>query len=368
MNKEKKFLIVSTVTQKMSDEEAFVSIREVKFLIETYGGTVIDIVIQNREVHDKGMYIGTGKIVEIGELIREKEIDVVVLNSIVIPGQIYEIHKILYGNNKKIQVWDRVDLILKIFASHAHTAEARLQIELAAMRHMGPRIYGMGKEMSQQGGGIGTRGIGETNTELMKRHWRAQMKIVYDKQKKLAKDRERQLERREKIGFKTVSIIGYTNAGKTSLYNVLTLSNKVVNDALFVTLDSTTSKVKLPISKEEILVADTIGFIQNLPPELIDAFKSTLLESIHADLLLHVIDASDEDFERKIKIVDEIIFELEVADKTKILVFNKIDAITKEKEKMLKGKYQMYNPVFLSVKKKEGIHELLTLIEKLLKT
>ena len=157
---------------------------------------------------------------EAKELISRERIDIVVLNGLIKPGQLYEMKMFFMKAKRSIEIWDRVDLILQIFSKHADTAESRLQIELAAMRHMGPRIYGMGMELSRQTGGIGARGIGETNTERMKRHWREQMKQTRDKLEKLARDRERQLERRKRVGLSTVSLVGYTNAGKTSLFNV----------------------------------------------------------------------------------------------------------------------------------------------------
>lgn len=209
---------------------------------------------------------------------------------------------------------------MEIFDKHAQSTEAKLQIELAAMRHMGPLIYGMGMILSRQAGGIGGVGIGETNTELMKRHWKHQMKKVEDKIKKHFEDRERQLQRRARNGAQTVSIIGYTNAGKTSLFNVLTGKKNVVQNALFVTLDSSTGKIFLSKTKKEILISDTIGFIRNLPASLIDAFKSTLMESIHADVLLFIIDVSDEDYEQKIEVVEEVLYELHIQNKKRIHV------------------------------------------------
>jgi GTP-binding protein HflX len=228
---------------------------------------------------------------------------------------------------------------------------------------MGPRIYGMGMELSQQTGGIGTRGIGETNTELMKRHWREQMKRVRDKLGKLANDRKRQLERRKRIGLATVSIIGYTNAGKTSLFNYITKKNKAVDNALFVTLDSAVGKVFLPKTRKEILVSDTIGFIKNLPTELIDAFKSTLLESTNADILLHVIDVTDEDMYSKIAAVEDILFKLDIQNKKRIYIFNKTDAMNGVDKKDLREQYQTFPVQFISVKNGEGINTLLEMIE-----
>jgi GTPase len=360
----KNFLLTSIVPRDLTDEQIVKDMKELKALVDTYEGEVVEFVVQRREVHDKGLYIGKGKIGEIKDMVKKLQIDVVVLNDIVKAGHIYEIKKILEKENRNIEVWDRVDLILEIFAKNAHSAEAKLQIELAFMRHMGPRIYGMGHEMSRQAGGIGGVGIGETNTELMKRHWRHQVKVIKDKIKKHTEDRERQLERRQRNGIRTVSLVGYTNAGKTSLFNLLTKKENIIKNALFVTLDSATGKVFLPNSKKEILLTDTIGFISNLPPTLIDAFKSTLLESIHADLLLIVVDASDEDIRKKIKVVDKILYDLKLENKKRIYVFNKIDSLSEEAREQVIEKYKFLSPYQISVKNNLGIEDLLSLIEK----
>lgn len=363
--KKERFLLISIVPQILTDQEAFYELRELKELVDAYDGEVVDWVLQHREAHDKGNYIGSGKIEEAAEIIKQKAITIVVLNGMVKPGQLFDMQNTFRKSNPAIQVWDRVDLILHIFSRHAKTAEARLQIELASMRHMGPRIFGMGMVMSRQSGGIGGRGVGETNTELMKRHWRSQMKKVHESLEKLATERERQLSRRKKIGLKTVSIIGYTNAGKTTLYNKLTRKAKLTENALFATLDSSVGILSFPNVHKEALITDTIGFIRNLPTELIEAFKSTLMESIHADLLLHVIDISDPDIYGKIAIVNNILSDLNVINKKQLYVFNKIDALPPEVDREIYLKrYERYTPLCISVKENIGITELRHAIEK----
>lgn len=365
MKQNPKFLLVSIVPQQMSEEEAFLNVRELIQLVESYGGSVEDIVLQKRESTDKGMYIGKGKVEEVTELIKEKNIDVVVLNALVVPGQLYELTTIFQEVNLQIEVWDRIDLILKIFSKRAFTAEAKLQIELAAMRHMGPRIFGMGLEMSRQGGGIGTRGVGETNTELMKRHWRDEIKRTKDRLAKVLKVREQQMEKRKEIPLRTVSLVGYTNAGKTSLFNLLAKKKKDARNELFATLESYTGKMYSQQLKEEILISDTIGFIRDLPPELIEAFSSTLLESVHADLLLHIIDASDPDMKRKIEVVEQTIASLNVETKKILYVLNKMDNVT-NKDEVIKNIPENIDYVFISVKEKTGILELQNKISEML--
>jgi GTP-binding protein HflX len=327
---------------------------------------VVDALVQRADFPDRATYIGQGKVPELYTKVKEEEVDVIVINGFAKPGQLFNLQRKLYTANPQIQVWDRVDLILFIFSKHAHTAEAKLQIELARMRHMGPRIYGMGKVLSQQSAGIGTVGIGETNTELMKRHWREQMKKVQDQLQKLSEERQRQLERRIRVGLQTVSIVGYTNAGKTTLFNVLTHKHKKADNILFATLDSAVGKIYLPQSHREILVTDTIGFIKNLPPKLIEAFKSTLMESLHADLLIHVIDASDPDMEYKIFVVERILQELGVQNKERLYVFNKMDAVDGSNKIELASKYHEFSPQFISVKTVEGIDRLRETIDSLI--
>lgn len=348
------------------DENVISNGEELESLISTLGGEIPDRIIQRLDRPDLRTYVGKGKVGEIITKIREVPVDVVVLNAMAKPGQIHNLKTELQKENPQIEVWDRVDLILQIFDKHAATSEARLQIQLARMKYMGPRIYGMGLVMSRQGGGIGTIGVGETNTELMKRHWRNEVKTVNDQLKKLTQERERQLERRREQGFKTVSIVGYTNAGKTSLFNILTGKDKLTEDVLFATLNSSVGKVYLPEIREEILLSDTIGFIRNLPPRLIDAFKSTLLESIHADVILHVIDVSDPEMEFKINIVNQILSDIgKVTDKT-IYIFNKIDKVTDLNKSALAVQFSNHYPLFISTKTGEGVDKIKNVISEAL--
>ncbi len=363
-NSAKRFILLNVVSLFTSHDEAENDLTELKSLVSTFGGATIVHVIQRRMTPDNGTYIGSGKADEVARLVLEDKIDVIVINAIVKPTQLFNLKKKIWDTNPQIEVWDRIDLILNIFEKHAHTAHAKLQINLARMRHMGPRIYGLGRVLSRQGGGIGTRGLGETNIELMKRHWRNEMKKVNDRLHKLSTERMRQLERRKEQGLKTISIVGYTNAGKTSLFNRLTGKLKLSKDVLFATLDTTIGKLYLPTLRKEVLVSDTIGFIQKLPANLVEAFKSTLLESIHADLLIHVIDISDPLMHEKIHVVENILRELGIYEKRRIYVFNKVDIAHHDTFEDLSEVYHEFTPQFVSVKTERGVKELLTGIEQ----
>ena len=341
------------------EEEAAVNIGdEFESLIRTLGGKIVDRIIQKIDRPHYATYIGRGKLDQIIELVKSANVDVVVLDAMVKPGQLHAIQSILSQANPSIEVWDRVDLILRIFEKHAISLESKLQIELARMNYMGPRIYGMGYVLSRQGGGIGVSGIGETNTELMRRHWRDQKKKITDELKKISNSHQQQLDKRKRAGFKTVSIVGYTNAGKSTLFNALSKKTKLEKDALFATLESSVGKMYIPTLFQEILITDTIGFIRNLPPLLISAFKSTLMESINADLILHIIDASDPEMVRKIEIVSEILHDLAVTDGNIVYVFNKIDQSPNINRAEIIKQYQEFSPMFISAREKIGIEEI----------
>ncbi len=351
-------LPIHVINPRADKERSIYVGEELESLIATLGGKVVDRIIQKLDNPNNATYIGKGKVQEVIQKVREEKIDVAVLNTTAKPRQIYALKTALQIANPKIEVWDRIDLILHIFDKHATTTEAKLQIELARMQYMGPRIYGMGYVLSRQGGGIGTSGIGETNTELMKRHWRNEIKRIHDQLEKLRITREQQLERRKRAGLKTVSLVGYTNAGKSSIFNLLTGKNTLVEDALFATLDSVVGKLYIPEIQQKILVTDTIGFIRNLPPRLVKAFTSTLMEAIHADILLHVIDVSDPEFELKIDVVNAILKDLGKGIDDSIYIFNKIDLAKKIEKERIVEKYGQYSPLFVSVKTGLGVSEI----------
>lgn len=358
-----RFLLVGVVPKRnMTDELVMKEMEELWSLVTTLGnGEIVDAMVQRADHPDGATYIGPGKSEEVTQKVQEKNIDIVVINGIAKPGQLFNLQKKISPEKLSVAVWDRIDLILAIFSLHAHTSEAKLQIELAKMHHMGPRIYGMGKIMSNQAAGIGAVGVGETNTELMKRHWAKAKEKVEEQLKKLATEKEHQIDRRKRMGLTTISIVGYTNAGKTTLFNVLTKKNKLEANQLFATLDSSVGKVYLPTLQKEVLVSDTIGFIKNLPPNLIQAFTSTLSESVHADILLHVIDSADPEMIAKIATVESILTDLQVNNAYKIYVFNKIDSSKLDVLDLAKT-YSAFSPVFLSAKENTGIDSLIEVI------
>ena len=354
-----RFMLVGLVSKGIDYESTILDMEELQSLVKTYGGEVFAAVTQKTDYPYKATFIGSGKAEEVADKIAEEKIDVVVINGVLKPGQLYTLEKIFFRANPKIKVWDRLNLILQIFSQHAHTKEAKLQIDLAGLRHMGPRTFGMGYILSRQGGGIGTVGVGETNTELMKRHWRSEMRQISAQLAKLSEEKVKQIEKRKSIGFQTAAIVGYTNAGKTMLFNRLTGKTNLVADSLFATLDSSVGKLYIPKLKKDIIVSDTIGFIKNLPPTLIDAFKSTLLESVNADLLVVVIDLSDPEFADKIRAVDEILHELCGEKMNRLYVFNKTDKAKSFDRTDLRMRYADFNPLFISAKSGAGIDKLL---------
>ncbi|OGK48509.1 GTPase HflX [Candidatus Roizmanbacteria bacterium RIFCSPLOWO2_01_FULL_38_12] len=357
--RQKRIILIDVVSPLVNLVEAEKFLMEMMSLINTYRGGEVIKIIQRRAHPHPGTYIGSGKAEEVAEMVKNLKVDIVILNAIADSTQLYKLLQMFWRNNPNIEVWDRIDLILHIFDKHARTAESKLQIELARMRHMGPRMYGLSEQLGRQTGGIGGRGVGETNIELMKRHWRDEMKKTKDKLDGLLKTHENQIKRRREIGFQTISIVGYTNAGKTTLFNALTGKKKRVENVLFATLESYVGKLYLPNIKKEVLISDTIGFIQNLPTLLITAFKSTLMESVHAEILLHVIDASDPDMYKKIETVENILEELGRDPKNTIYVFNKTENLHESFKKELSEEFKPQHPIFISAKTGEGVEKLI---------
>jgi GTP-binding protein HflX len=358
-NNKPHFLIIKVIDPHDHRDEQLNSFWEEESLIRTLGGEVVLKIVQHRLKPHGATYIGLGKVDEIKKLIEKHSLNYIILNDIVSPAQIFRLEKLLWEANLNITVWDRIDLILAVFDKHAFSSEAKLQIELAKLRHLGPRIYGLGGTLlSRQRGGIGGRGIGETNIEIMRRHIKNRLRTIEDKIAKImAQKKEKLLARRNK-GVKTIALVGYTNAGKTRLFNLLTGKDKQVADAAFTTLDSYLGKIK-QLNGQSVLVADTIGFVKNLPPSLIEAFKSTLMESIYADTVFHIIDISDSSFREKLSAVETILTDLGMEEEKVVRVFNKLDLVNKEKKLEIKKEFLGNNYHFVSAATGEGIPELL---------
>lgn len=367
-----RFLLFSMVPHSKDRQLVESEQAETAALIETYGGELVEATTQNESHFNQATYIGKGKIQDLALVVRDKQIDVLVVNATLTPSQLFALQSQLQAaTTHAFELWDRTDLILNIFKRHARTAEANLQIRLAETRHKGPGLQGIGQQMSQQGGGIGAKGFGETQSEIMRRHWKKEIREIEEELDKLTTNRLRQMEHRKNLRLPTISIVGYTNAGKSTLFNLLTKKENLVQDAPFATLDSSVGKLYLHTLRKESFLTDTIGFIQNLAPALVQAFRSTLAETVNADLLLHVIDVTDEFLPEKIATVEEVLTSLGVQEKPQMYVFNKMDSLTEsEREEAvheLRLEYPDKAPQFVSAVSAEGIPELIAAIEERVK-
>ena len=353
-----KTIIVDIAQPQTNIEELEHRMSELESLVSTYGGVTIVRKIQRKIVPDYRTFIGSGKLDEIITLGDELWAELLIIGNIMKPAQIWNINEILRKKKSKMQAWDRVDLILKIFALHAVSPESKLQIELAAIKHMGPRIFGMGMELSRQGGGSkNAKWQGETNTEIMKRHLNEKSEFIREKLRTYERTRSLHRVNRKRKNLSTVGIVGYTNAGKSTFFNLLTQKWVLAQDKLFATLGTSVWKVYLDWLDEnsqkntennqfsyhqwfEILLNDTIGFIQDLPPDLIAAFRSTLEDSLEADILFHVVDAHDPWIEEKIQIVNDTLDKIG-ASQQRFLIYNKIDLMTDEQKNQLKSQWKL---------------------------
>ncbi len=350
----------------MTAEEIEYNFQELENLVNTHWWAVVVKKYQKRAKPDYKTFIGKWKLQEIKNQMEVENIDLLIVWNNLKSGQIYNIEKILEPISAK--VWDRIDLIIKIFEKHAQSTESRLQTELAAIKHMGPRIFGMGLDLSRQWWWIWTRWKWETNIQIMKRHLKESEKKIKQKLQQYQKTRKLHRTSRQQKWLKTVWIVGYTNAGKSSLLNALTDKWVIQKDELFATLGTNVGSFFVHNWQEwkKILLNDTIWFISNLPPELVDAFSSTLEDSIESDLLLHIIDSYDKKICEKIKIVDDILLRI-WANQKKIYVFNKIDLLTKKQLKDMQSEFAEYWPICISAEKKLWLDKLKHKITKLLK-
>lgn len=352
---------ITTVSKRIDDIDINDSMEELKELAKAAGAEVVGSVIQNRPAVDAAYYIGKGKVEEIKGYCEGLDATLIIFNDELSGAQTRNIED-LTG----IKTIDRTTLILDIFAQRAKSKEGKLQVELAQLKYRLPRLYGMGGSMSRTGAGIGTRGPGEQKLEIDKRHILNRAADIRAELKLVKKNRETQRNQRKKSNIPIVALVGYTNAGKSTLLNELIKTHKeyesekevFVKDMLFATLDVTLRKAVLP-NKRDFLVVDTVGFVSKLPHDLVDAFKSTLEEVNYADLILHVIDATNESYEIQKKTTEKVLKELGADDKTTILVYNKVDKL----ELDIYPKNQD-DVVYISAKQGINMDKLLNMIEK----
>jgi len=334
------------------------SMKELAELVDTAGAIVLDSIIQSRERIHPGTYLGKGKIEEVRERIEQLDATGVVCDDELTPAQLRNLEDLL-----DTKVMDRTMVILDIFAKRATTSEGKIQVELAQLKFSAARLIGLRSSLSRLGGGIGTRGPGEKKLEMDRRLIHERISQLKAELKKVESHRELiRKSRDENLAF-NVAIVGYTNAGKSTLLNKLTDANILAEDKLFATLDPTTRKLKLG-SGQEILVTDTVGFIRKLPHHLIEAFKSTLEEAKYANLLVHMVDASNEEASSQMLVVYDTLRSLDVVDKDIITVFNKTDLIKEGEE--LPRDFHADKILKMSAKTGEGIEDLKKTIENIL--
>ena len=316
-----KAILVGCQLPHITDERFQYSMEELASLTKTAGGEAVSIMTQKRNRQDSATYIGKGKVEELEVLCDELDCDVIIFNDELSPSQLKALATAL-----DVKIIDRTQLILDIFAKRARTREGKLQIELAQLQYALPRLSGQGISLSRQGGGIGARGPGETKLETDRRHIRNRIHEIHGQLSAVKEHRTRYRERRKKNGVFQIAIVGYTNAGKSTLFNQSTEADSHEEDLLFATLDPMTRKMTLE-SGYSVLISDTVGFIQDLPTTLIAAFRSTLEEVKEADYLLHVIDSSNEDYEGHERTVHKLLEELEADRIPMLTVYNKKDQI-----------------------------------------
>ena len=332
--------------------------KELAELVDTAGAVVLDSIIQSRERMHPGTYIGKGKIEEVKERVLELDATGVVCDDELTPAQLRNLENLL-----DTKVMDRTMVILDIFAKRATTSEGKIQVELAQLKFSSARLIGLRSSLSRLGGGIGTRGPGEKKLEMDRRLIHERISQLKSELKKVENHRELiRKSRDENLAF-NVAIVGYTNAGKSTLLNKLTDADILAEDKLFATLDPTTRKLKLG-SGQEILMTDTVGFIRKLPHHLIEAFKSTLEEAKYANLLIHMVDASNEEATSQMLVVYDTLRSLEVVDKDIITIFNKTDLMEEDME--LPRDFHADKVLKMSAKTGEGIEELKKTIEDIL--
>ncbi len=317
--KQERVLIVGVELQGMENFD--MSMEELASLAKTAGAEVVGVYTQKREKYDSKTFVGSGKLEEIAQMVDADEVSTVVVNNRLTPRQNVNLEEIL-----GVKVIDRMQLILDIFAMRARSHEGKLQVHLAQLKYLLPRLVGQGIMLSRQAGGIGSRGPGESQLELNRRSVRNQITDIERQLKVVEKNREVVREKRLESSVFKIGLIGYTNAGKSTIMNALTSKTQYEADELFATLDATTKSIHLT-GNLQVTLTDTVGFIQDLPTELVTSFKSTLEESKNVDLLVHVIDASDPNHEEHEKTVIQIMKDLEMLDIPRLTLYNKADKV-----------------------------------------
>lgn len=350
-NKEQKErAVLAGVNTGAFDAEA--SIDELAELADTAGAEVLAKFIQNRESPDNAAYLGEGKLREIRDFCRQQEADLLILDDELSGIQLRNIEEIT-----GVHAIDRTTLILDIFAGRARSREGRIQVELAQQKYRPPRLIGLGKQLSRLGGGIGTRGPGETKLESDRRHIRRRINALEAELKALGENRARIRQRRSKNGAITAAVVGYTNVGKSTLLNLLTTAEVYVQDQLFATLDPTARELTLP-NGQRIILVDTVGLIQRLPHQLVEAFHSTLEEAADADLILNVCDCSDPAVDRQLEVTRQLLADLGCGGISTLTVYNKID-LCPDPERFVGNDHTVY----ISAAKRQNINGLLHAME-----
>jgi len=340
-------------------EESMAEFRE---LVASAGGLVAAELMQNRARFDPATLIGSGKVEEIAGVAASTEADLVLFDHDLSPTQLRNLEAAL-----PCRVLDRTQLILDIFARHARTSEGQLQVELAQLQYMLPRLAGKGKSMSQLGGGIGTRGPGETKLETDRRRIQARIDHLKGELDSVRRVRKQQRQRREAVPVPTVALVGYTNAGKSTLFNCLTGAGVLQSSRMFATLDPKLRAVDLP-SRRKVLLSDTVGFIRNLPHTLVTSFRATLEEVAQAEVLLHIRDAASTYGEEQKAQVEKVLGELDCLDKPRIEVLNKIDLLDEHERQGLLERQHSLGEVAVSARTGEGMDALLAAIDRALHT
>jgi len=354
---EERVILLAVSTSDEDDTQA--SVDELEELVRTAGAVTVDKMIQNREKVHPGTYLGKGKIDEVRERIWELQATGVVCDDELSPAQLRNLEDAL-----DTKVMDRTMVILDIFASRATTSEGKIQVELAQLKYRAARLVGLRSSLSRLGGGIGTRGPGEKKLEMDRRLIHERISQLKAELEEVKRHRDVIRKQREKGHITSAAIVGYTNAGKSTLLNRLTDAGILAEDKLFATLDPTTRGLSLE-SGQQILLTDTVGFIRKLPHHLIEAFKSTLEEAKYSDIILHVVDCSNPQMDMQMHVVYQTLRDLEVEDKIIVTVFNKIDRKTDEEyPRDLQSDYQ----VQISAKTGAGLDQLLDTLEKILRS